>query len=313
MIVTWSKIDMLCGEIFASYLSEERKNNGTQQGFTSAPELSTCCGKLSFRRVAPAAALRRRLSLPLKLCSPVGQTLQFKASRKWNRCRAAAVDGQWNGRRQPGHRNDQQYGPVHRAYHVAHARPSMSPSRTARTEPSRCPQQFNFSIPIISRRAPSRQRTIRWSPRIRSSRRTELPSAFASAPTPTYGLRTWAQPAPDGGGTVTVLVAGMRASSTYHMQALVHLVDGTEVDDSDHQFYNRSAYRPPCFPLLPLNKPRATTLAPGVEVLCLDPQNGGDQLTAVVTDLSGKRSLVLQLRGRRVAVPDEAFAQRPHA
>ena len=101
-----------------------------------------------------------------------------------------------------------------------------------------------------------------------------------------YGLRTWAQTAPAGGGTVTVLVAGMRASSTYHLQALVHLVDGTEVDDSDHPF-TTGAISSAVLPTLATQQAAGANLAPGVEVLCLDPQNGGNQLTAVVTDLQG--------------------------
>lgn len=101
-----------------------------------------------------------------------------------------------------------------------------------------------------------------------------------------YGLRTWAQPVPDGGGTVTVLVAGMRASTTYHMQALVHLIDGTDVVDSDHQFAT-GALTTALLPNLAAEQTAGTTLAPGVEVLCLDPQNGSTQLTAVITDLSG--------------------------
>src|SRR5580704_404353 len=51
-----------------------------------------------------------------------------------------------------------------------------------------------------------------------------------------YGLTTWVQDAPAAGGTVTVLVAGMRANTTYHMQAIVHLPSGQQVMDADHAF-----------------------------------------------------------------------------
>jgi arylsulfate sulfotransferase len=52
----------------------------------------------------------------------------------------------------------------------------------------------------------------------------------------TYGLTTWAQEAPATGGTVSILVAGMRANTIYHMQAVVHLPGGQQVLDADHTF-----------------------------------------------------------------------------
>ena len=55
-------------------------------------------------------------------------------------------------------------------------------------------------------------------------------------PDTNYGLTTWTQPAPAPGGTVTILVAGMRASSIYHMRAVVQLEDGTQAVDADHVF-----------------------------------------------------------------------------
>ncbi len=39
-----------------------------------------------------------------------------------------------------------------------------------------------------------------------------------------------------GGGQVSILVAGMLASSTYHMRAQVQLSNGTTVYDQDHVF-----------------------------------------------------------------------------
>src|SRR5262249_10305072 len=52
-------------------------------------------------------------------------------------------------------------------------------------------------------------------------------------PTVDYGRTTWAQNAPSGGGTVSILVAGMRANTTYHMRAIVNLADGTQSIDGD--------------------------------------------------------------------------------
>ena len=55
-------------------------------------------------------------------------------------------------------------------------------------------------------------------------------------PDTTYGTHTWAQTAPAAGGAVQILVAGMRANTTYHMRADVVLPDGTEIFDQDQTF-----------------------------------------------------------------------------
>lgn len=100
-----------------------------------------------------------------------------------------------------------------------------------------------------------------------------------------YGLNTWTQPAPADGGAVTILVAGMRASTTYHMQAVIHLPDGTQVLDSDHPFTTGPLPAP--VSNITVQQTAGMTPAPGVELLCLDPTDGKGELTAVVTDLSG--------------------------
>ncbi len=105
-------------------------------------------------------------------------------------------------------------------------------------------------------------------------------------PNTNYGLTTSAQEVPEGGGSVGIYVAGMRASSSYHMQALVHLPTGTDLLDSDHTF-GTGALMSAQLPSITVQQPGDMTLAPGVELLCLDPVNGANQLTAVVTDLSG--------------------------
>lgn len=51
-----------------------------------------------------------------------------------------------------------------------------------------------------------------------------------------YGRNTWTRPAPDGGGTVAMLVAGMRSATTYHLRAYVDLSSGVRIYDSDHVF-----------------------------------------------------------------------------
>ena len=54
-------------------------------------------------------------------------------------------------------------------------------------------------------------------------------------PDTNYGMQTSAQSAPSGGGTVNILVAGMKASTQYHMRAVVNASSGV-IDDSDHSF-----------------------------------------------------------------------------
>jgi arylsulfate sulfotransferase len=100
-----------------------------------------------------------------------------------------------------------------------------------------------------------------------------------------YGLTTWSQPAPASGGKVSILVAGMRASSIYHMRAVIKLADGTQAVDADHVFTTEP---------LPASRLPAVTVQQfanqpphsGVELLALLP-GMGNQFTAVATDLSG--------------------------
>jgi arylsulfate sulfotransferase len=55
-------------------------------------------------------------------------------------------------------------------------------------------------------------------------------------PDTNYGFPTSAVATPAAGGAVSIFVAGMKATSTYHMQAAVTFADGTVVNDSDHTF-----------------------------------------------------------------------------
>jgi arylsulfate sulfotransferase len=96
--------------------------------------------------------------------------------------------------------------------------------------------------------------------------------------TTSYGTYTWWVPAPAGGGSVTILVAGMLPASVYYMSALVQLQNGTTQSDVDHTFTSGD---------LPLkNIPRLTVTSPGnpnpgVELVNLNP------LSPIVTDLQG--------------------------
>lgn len=101
-----------------------------------------------------------------------------------------------------------------------------------------------------------------------------------------YGLMTWAQPSPEGGGNVDIFVAGMRASTTYHMQAIVQLANGSTVVDADHVFTTR-LLPDGLLPNLTVQQTPGMNPAPGVELLCLFEGTSPAQLTAVVTDLAG--------------------------
>jgi arylsulfate sulfotransferase len=104
--------------------------------------------------------------------------------------------------------------------------------------------------------------------------------------TTAYGLTTWAQPAPSGGGAVGILVAGMRASTTYHMQAMAHLTNGMTLFDTD-QVFTTGALPADVLPNLTVQQTPGMNPASGVELLCLFEEASQTQLTAVVTDLAG--------------------------
>jgi len=98
-----------------------------------------------------------------------------------------------------------------------------------------------------------------------------------------YGLKTWTQSTATAGGVVSVFVAGMLASTTYHMQAAVEFSNGITANDTDHVFTTNALPAS-----LQLNV--TTTTTPG-----MTPQSGLELLTSVagtptaviVTDLSG--------------------------
>ncbi len=55
----------------------------------------------------------------------------------------------------------------------------------------------------------------------------------------TYGLTTWTQPVPTGGGAVSLFVAGMKATTLYHMRGVVQFADGSQYKDVDQTFTTR--------------------------------------------------------------------------
>jgi arylsulfate sulfotransferase len=89
--------------------------------------------------------------------------------------------------------------------------------------------------------------------------------------TTAYGLATWQVEAPANGGPVSILVAGMVASTTYHMAALVHLRTGTTFSDSDHAFTTGAVPTQQLPALTVTANPAAGAPCPGVELVNMNP------------------------------------------
>ncbi len=107
-------------------------------------------------------------------------------------------------------------------------------------------------------------------------------------PDTNYGLNTWTLPTPSGGGTVNMLVAGMRPSTTYHMRAVVTFPDGTTFLDLDHAF-TTGAVDPTLIPNISINQPGPLTPNSGVELLDLLNLTGtpAGEITDEAVDLQG--------------------------
>lgn len=100
-----------------------------------------------------------------------------------------------------------------------------------------------------------------------------------------YGLTTGLVPAPTAGGTVGVLVAGMRAGTTYHMQATTQLAGGQQFVDADHTF-TTGTIPASVIPAITVVQPATASAAPGIELI--DGDTGTfTQLLAYATDLAG--------------------------
>ncbi len=94
-----------------------------------------------------------------------------------------------------------------------------------------------------------------------------------------YGLNTWSRSTDTAGGQVSIFVAGMKASTVYHMAATVQFSNGITATDADHTFTTKA---------MPtgLNLSLTTTTTSG-----MTPQSGLELLNPLsgvaVTDLSG--------------------------
>jgi arylsulfate sulfotransferase len=106
-------------------------------------------------------------------------------------------------------------------------------------------------------------------------------------PTIAYGLNTWSVPTSGGaGGTVNILVAGMRASTTYHMQAIVDFPSGATYYDVD-QTFTTGSLAANLLPQVVATQTGSLTPNPGIELLCLLSQVGSNQVGGAAVDLQG--------------------------
>ncbi len=100
----------------------------------------------------------------------------------------------------------------------------------------------------------------------------------------TYAQTTSAQTVTVPNSVVTILVAGMKQNTTYHMRASYTYRDGTMVKNADRIF--RTGALPANFiPSFTTTTTPATTPQPGIEMI--DPILGSVASTAFVTDLDG--------------------------
>lgn len=99
----------------------------------------------------------------------------------------------------------------------------------------------------------------------------------------TYGTKTWAQSTAQNGGQLSIFVAGMQGSSTYHMQAAVQFTNGISATDVDHTFTTQ-AVPVSMRPNLTVTTSAGMTPQPGIEVLNL---LSGSPSGVAVTDLAG--------------------------
>ena len=93
------------------------------------------------------------------------------------------------------------------------------------------------------------------------------------------------------GETITILVAGMKPQTTYHMRAHVTTLGGLWVDD-DHSFTTGALPTSSPIPQISVEFPAAggvatTAPAPGIELLSLIPGSSQSALQAIATDLRG--------------------------
>lgn len=100
-----------------------------------------------------------------------------------------------------------------------------------------------------------------------------------------YGLTTWTQPVPSGGGPVSLFVAGMKANTLYHMRGVVQFADGSQFLDADQTFTTQ--WLPAAdLPVIATTTTPGATPQSGVELLALV-DGPAAVAPAVITDVQG--------------------------
>ena len=102
-----------------------------------------------------------------------------------------------------------------------------------------------------------------------------------------YSLRTSSQTVP-AGGTANVLVAGMRASTTYHMRVSASFAAGVQYLDADHTF-TTGALPSTRLPSFTVTVPAGAQTSPGIQLLSLAQlaKTPANPIEAVAVDLQG--------------------------
>lgn len=104
-------------------------------------------------------------------------------------------------------------------------------------------------------------------------------------PDTNYGLRTSAQAASPAGGTVSLLVAGMKPHTTYHMRAVATYPDNSQFTDTDHTFITGGL---PPNRTSPIRVTRPNNLTPTPGALFLHLWSGkNDEIVAETVDNDG--------------------------
>lgn len=101
----------------------------------------------------------------------------------------------------------------------------------------------------------------------------------------TYGLAT-SSVSSTNGDVETVYVAGMRASTPYHMQALINMAGGGQVADTDHTF-TTGVIPADRLPTITTQLTGAGTPSAGIELLSLIQPDTQNVICALATDLAG--------------------------
>ncbi len=101
-----------------------------------------------------------------------------------------------------------------------------------------------------------------------------------------YGLTTWTQPTPASGGPVSLFVAGMKASSLYHMRGVLQFADGTQFLEAD-QTFTTGTLQAAQLPTITTTTTAGMTPQSGVEMLDIFSTSDAAKVGMAVTDLNG--------------------------